>query len=219
MKTENVDLMRQARESLKDKWGLAIGTFAVYLLIFMVLQGPSILSHLTKLFIFPIGLIGLTGITAFIIGGPMEVGISIFSLSISRNQEASLGQLFLGFIKFGRCFTAYLLVALFTLFWALLLIIPGIIASISYSMTFFIIADENSIGAIDAIDKSKKMMDGYKWKYFCLCFRFLGWGILCLFTLGIGFLWLVPYMHVSTAKFYDDVKIQLAAKENTQPVQ
>jgi uncharacterized membrane protein len=60
-------------------------------------------------------------------------------------------------------------------------------------------------------------MDGNKWKYFCLCCRFIGWALLCILTLGIGFLWLFPYIYVSMAKFYDDVKAQLAAKENIQP--
>jgi uncharacterized membrane protein len=103
---------------------------------------------------------------------------------------------------------------LFILLWTLLLIIPGIIAAISYSMTFYILADDNSIGAMDAIDKSKKMMDGYKWKCFCLGLRFLGWALLCILTLGIGFLWLMPYMQVSMAKFYDDVKANSLTTEN-----
>ena len=211
MKTENVDLMRQAREALNGKWGLAIGTFVVYFIIISFLQGPSLLFPSSGFLSFP------TVILTLIIVGPLAVGIAIFSLSISRNQEASLGQLFLGFSKFGICLAAYLLVALFTFLWTLLLIIPGIIAAISYSMTFFIIADENSIGAMEAIDKSKKMMDGNKWKYFCLGLRFIGWAILCILTLGIGFLWLAPYVQVTMAKFYDDVKAQLAAKETTQP--
>ncbi len=211
MKTENVDLMRQAREALNGKWGLAIGTFVVYFIIISFLQGPSLLFPSSGFLSLP------TVLLTLIIVGPLAVGIAIFSLSISRNQEASLGQLFLGFSKFGICLAAYLLVALFTFLWTLLLIIPGIIAAISYSMTFFIIADENSIGAMEAIDKSKKMMDGNKWKYFCLGLRFIGWAILCILTLGIGFLWLAPYVQVTMAKFYDDVKAQLAAKETTQP--
>ncbi len=56
-------------------------------------------------------------------------------------------------------------------------------------------------------------MYGYKWKFFCLNLRFLGWAILCLFTLGIGFLWLIPYMEISFAKFYDDINGRQAAEE------
>lgn len=190
MKTENVVLMQMARESLKGKWGLAIGTFVVYMLIASALQVIPI-----------VGAIG-----SLIITGPLILGLTFFSLSISRDQDAQLEQLFQGFNNFGTALGAYLLRALFIFLWLLLLIIPGIIASISYSMTFYILADDNSIQPMEAIDKSKKMMYGYKWKYFRLGLRFFGWALLCILTLGIGFLWLMPYMQVTYAKFYEDVK-------------
>jgi uncharacterized membrane protein len=70
----------------------------------------------------------------------------------------------------------------------------------------YIIADTDTIGPLEAITKSKEMMRGNTWKLFCLYFRFFGWALLCILTAGIGFLWLVPYMQVCMAKFYDDVK-------------
>ena len=193
MKTENLVLMQMARKSLKDKWGLAIGTFVVYMLIIGAIQ--------TTTEFFP-----LVGLLLLAISGPMALGIAIFSINISRNQDARLEQIFQGFNNFNTSLGAYLLMLLFTLLWTLLLIIPGIIAVLSYSMTFYILADDNSIGAMEAINKSKKMMNGYKWKYFCLGLRFIGWSLLCILTLGIGFLWLLPYMQVSMVKFYDDIK-------------
>ena len=200
MKTENVVLMQMARESLVGKWGLAIGTFVLYSLIAGSIQSLPIVGVITSL----------------IISGPFEIGIAFFSLSISRNQDAKLEQIFQGFKNFGTALGAYLLRSLFIFLWTLLLIIPGIIAAISYSMTFYILADDNSIGAMDAIDKSKKMMDGYKWKCFCLGLEFLGWALLCILTLGIGLLWLIPYYHVSMAKFYDDLKANSLTAENIQ---
>lgn len=95
---------------------------------------------------------------------------------------------------------------LFIVLWSFLLIIPGIIAAYGYSLIFFILADEPSIGISEALKKSKAMMRGYKWKYFCLSFRFFGWVILSILSCGIGFLWLAPYMQVSFAKFYEDLK-------------
>lgn len=190
MKTENVVLMKMARESLHGKWGLAIGAFVVYMLISISFQ------------IIPIAgpIIGL------LIAGPFMLGISIFSLLISRNQDAKLEQIFAGFRNFGTAFAAYLLMGIFILLWLLLLIVPGIIAALSYSMTFYILADDNTVGAMEAIYKSKKMMDGYKLKLFYLSLRFLGLSLLCILTLGIGFLWLIPYMQITMAKFYDDIK-------------
>jgi uncharacterized membrane protein len=192
MNTQNVVLMRMARESLKGKWGLAIGTFVVYILMVGSIQVPTVF--------FP-----TVGLLSFIIAGPLALGMSVFSLNISRDQDARFEQLFAGFYNFLTALGAYLLMVLFTFLWALLLIIPGIIAALSYSMTFYILADDSSIGANEALDKSKEMMRGYKWKFFCLGLRFFGLGLLCLLTLGIGFLWLFPFMQVTMAKFYDDI--------------
>ena len=133
-------------------------------------------------------------------------GLAIVFLTLARSQGATFGMMFDGFMRFGTAFAAYLLMAIFVLLWALLLIVPGIIASLSYSMTYYIIRDDPTVGALEAIGRSKKMMRGSKWKFFCLQWRFLGWALLCLLTLGIGFLWLAPYMMTSMARFYEDLK-------------
>ncbi len=196
MKTENAVLMRQARESLSGKWGIAIGGFVIYMIVSIALQsipkaGPLI---------------------GFLVAGPLALGIKMFSLTISRNQETKLKKIFDGLNEFGNALGAWFFMTLFTILWALLLIIPGIIAAFSYSMTYYIMADDNSIAPLEAIRKSKQMMDGHKWKLFTLILRFLGWAVLCILTLGIGFLWLMPYVEVTKAKFYDDIK------GNTEPV-
>ena len=88
-----------------------------------------------------------------------------------------------------------IVVSIFVFLWTLLLIIPGIIKSISYSQTFFVLKDHPEYSITEAITESKKIMQGYKWKYFLLNLSFIGWGILSLFTLGIGLLWLNPLSH------------------------
>jgi len=201
MSTANTVLMQQARESLAGKWGQAIGAMVVYLLLMIAIQ-----------------LIPLAGaIIALLIGGPMAIGLATYSLALARNEDANINQLFEGFNKFGLALAAYFLMFVFIILWMLLLIIPGIIAALSYSMTFYIIADDETMDAMEAIDKSKAMMDGYKWKYFCLALRFLGWALLCVLTLGIGFFWLMPYMQVTNAKFYEDVKANYMSQQ-AEPV-
>jgi len=194
MGTENATLMRDAQESLSGKWSLAIITLLVYGIIMSVSPCSYKIYYSFSLELIPL-----------IIGGPFALGLSIFTLAISRNQDARFSQLFYGFYLIWKAIGANLAIILFTILWTLLLVIPGIIAAISYSLTFYIIADDYSIGALDAIDKSKKMMYGYKWKYFRLSLRLLGLALLCIFTLGIGFFWLVPYSCVVMAKFYEDV--------------
>lgn len=73
-------------------------------------------------------------------------------------------------------------------------------------MTLFIIADEPDISANEAIKKSEAMMKGYKWNYFLLELSFIGWALLAIFTCGIGYLWLTPYMQTTTLHFYLKVK-------------
>lgn len=193
MKTTNSTLTQMARESLDGKWGLAVlGTF-VY---FIVLMGVQLLAEIDPLLM----------IVTLIISGPIALGFITFSLNISRDNDPKVENIFEGFQNFKSAVGAYLLMLLFIFLWMLLLIIPGIIAALSYSMTFYILADDPSISPMDAIDKSKAMMKGNKWKYFLLNLRFLGWALLCLLTFGIGFLWLIPYIQVSIAKFYDDIK-------------
>ena len=189
MQTENKVLMEQAREALKGKWKLAVGTYFLYMLMLGVMQAVPAVGPLVSL----------------VVSGPLMLGMTLFSISISRNKEAKLEQLFEGFKRFSKALAAYLLMVIFTLLWMLLLVVPGIIAAISYSQLFFILAEDESISAGDALKKSKKMMYGYKWKFFCLVWRFFGWGLLSALTLGIGLFWLIPYIQVSMAKFYDDI--------------
>lgn len=198
MKSENKELRHQARETLKGKWGTAVSCYAIYVLFLLLTTAISA------------GTEGGTNISVeilqLILGGPFSLGFSIFSLSLARGQEASFSQIFEGFKRFGVAVGAYFLMTLFIILWALLLIIPGIIAALAYSQTFYILADNKSIGAMEAIDASKKMMYGNKEQYFALILYFALLIILSVFTLGIALFWIFPYMSVTLAKFYDEVK-------------
>jgi len=98
----------------------------------------------------------------------------------------------------GNFFTYVLLFLFF-----IILFIPTYIAYYRYSMSYYILSDNPNIGPLEAIRQSKKMMKGNKWKLFCMHLSFIGWGILAVCTFGIGFLWLTPYIEVSTIAFYD----------------
>ena len=189
-RTSNKELMTKAREAMSGNWGLGIGAMLLHLLITIGVQ------------VIPVA----GAIASLLISGAFTLGFAILYLSIVRKGEPQLSMIFKGFEKFGTALGAFLLQGLFVILWMLLFIIPGIIAAFSYTMTFYIIADDDSVGALEAISRSKEMMRGNKWKLFCLGCRFIGWAILCLFTLGIGFLWLGPYMSASTAEFYEDIR-------------
>ncbi|HHU72379.1 MAG TPA: DUF975 family protein, partial [Clostridiales bacterium] len=67
-----------------------------------------------------------------------------------------------------------------------------------------------------AIGYSKEMMVGNKWRLFCMQISFIGWFFLCLLTLGIGLLWLNPYIEAANAAFYRDVSQNYAQRTNYQ---
>ena len=94
---------------------------------------------------------------------------------------------------------------LYTLLWSMLFLVPGIIASYSYAMTAYILAENPDLSANEAISRSKEMMTGNRWRLFCLQISFSGWDILAALTMGIGNLWMTPYKQAATAAFYREV--------------
>lgn len=190
MNTPNSVLMDQAKASLKGKWRLGVKVTLVIFLLELVLRFIPVLGSIANI----------------LIQGPIMLGLAIFYISMARNQDAKFGQTFEGFDTWWRAFKAYVLMAIYMIFWFLLLIIPGVIYALAFSQVFFILAEDKNIRVRDAFYKSRMMMKGNKWKLFCLQLRFLGWALLCIPTLGIGFLWLTPYMYTTSAKFYDDLK-------------
>lgn len=204
MVKRNAELAKDALASLKGKWGLAVGTFLVYSLIIGILSNGN--NVYMNSFGGGYGLTASLNILLIVIGGPLTLGVVKFSLNMSRGLDVSFEQLFDGFNNFGKAILTYLLVILSVIIGMIFFIIPGIILSLMFSQAFFILSENKDISAVDALKESARMMKGYKTKYFGLGLRFIPWALLCVLTLGIGFLWLVPYMYVSFAKFYDDIK-------------
>ena len=195
----NQTLMTQALNSLKGKWGIAIGAWIVFFILTEFQIGWEWQGDDGGDYKVGLKIIGL------IIGGPLCLGYTTLILLISRNQKPDFAILFGGFKRFGTSLAAYLLRIIFVILWALLLIIPGIIACLRYSQTFYILSEDENIGPLEAISKSKEMMVGNKWKLFCLYCRFIGWFILCIVTLGFAGLYVGPYISQSCANFYNDL--------------
>ncbi len=172
---------------------------------------------------------GSGGTFSGLIGTLISTGISFTLLDWYRQPSRVIRPLRDAFQVFTRryllgCFLIWLLISIFTFLWALLLIIPGIIKSIAYSQAYFIYKDWTSqpengkVSALDCITESRRLMDGHKMDYFMLQLSFIGWGLVGLITLGIGFIWIIPYMNTTFAIFYDDLsKGQYYLEENDEP--
>lgn len=106
---------------------------------------------------------------------------------------------------------------LWTWLWSLLFLIPGIVKAISYSMMFFVIAENPEIGVKKAMNISKIMTAGHKAELFCLFMSFFGWFLLCVATCGIGFIWLCPYFSTAMANAYFDLKLMSFESKKLKP--
>lgn len=127
----------------------------------------------------------LSGIYSLLVTGAMDLGLTLFFLAMFRRQIVGIGDVFLGFERYGKALGLFLFQGLFILLWSLLFIVPGIIAAIRYSQAFFILADDPNKGIRQCMDESKMMMRGNKAKYFCLSLSFIGWGILASIPAGV----------------------------------
>ncbi|MBR6048664.1 MAG: DUF975 family protein [Bacteroidales bacterium] len=188
----NSEIRRAARYALRGNWTQAVLATLVYTLICSAAGS--------------IPLVGLLVVC------PLEFGFMLCFLRLVRGEDSSemVGDQFDVFNKYGRYLGGSLLVTLYTLLWMLLFIIPGIVKGYAYAMTPYVMNDRPDLDADDCIHESRMMMKGYKWKLFCLDLSFIGWAILCIFTLGIGLLWLQPYIEASHAKFYEELKARRA---------
>ena len=138
---------------------------------------------------------------------PLAYGFNIAFLGFKRTGEAvKIEQLFDGFKDYSRVVLTNLLQGIYIFLWTLLLFIPGIIKSFSYSLTNFILKDYPELKYNGAIELSMAMMKGHKFELFCLSLSFIGWMLLGILTLGIGFLWITPYINTALAHFYEHVK-------------
>ena len=147
----------------------------------------------------------VVGLIMFFIGSIVNVGYSKFNLNIIDLKKAELSQIFDYFKHWSTAILTNLLKTLYIFLWSLLFIVPGIIAAYRYSMTSFILAENPDLAPDEAVAESKRIMQGNKWRLFCLNLSFIGWDILSLLTFGILSFWVGPYKQTATAAFYRSI--------------
>ncbi len=253
------ELKKEAKESLRGRWGIAIGIIALYMVVSLAIS--MIAAYIP----------GIGGIASIVITVPLAYGFVGQIIKFSRREEVGYFDFFtIGFKNFSRTFSifgntllkilpfliiyiiasvlfavALVFVAAFSLsgtiasvtlvspelqseitnyfsgfatgigILVIILIVLAIIwliAVIALAVRYYLYTLANYIGndnpemtGKEAVEKSAELMKGHRWEYFVLSLSFLGWAILASFTWGIGYLWLVPYIQVTTVKFYEHV--------------
>lgn len=185
MKTR-AEIKLQAKEALTSRYGLSIGIYLLYSLIYSVAS-------------------------SFIVGAiliiPLVCGMSLVYLMLYKRENPSLDIMFTSAFQenYGRKLGGILLMTLYQILWTMLFIIPGIVKAYSYAMTPYILAKYTNVDANCAITLSRRIMDGRKADLFVVDLSFIGWQILNILTFGIlGIFYVMPYMQLTKAGCFDE---------------
>ncbi len=196
---ENKQIMKEAQESLKGKWGISIAACLIATIITILVSfiGGYLINEDWG-----------GNILSLLIVPPIGVGMALFFLNLYDGKKLEISTIFNPFKEVWlNSVLAYFMMIVIIFIGSILLIIPGIIASLMFSQVLYIIAEDNKIDPYNALVKSKKMMEGNKWKLFKIILIIILLAIVCVLTLGIGFIWLAPYQNAVYAKFYNVVKV------------
>ena len=193
------ELKQAAKSQIKGKIGIL---FVITLII-------GIVSGVASAVLSVIPIVG--SLVASIIVTP-AFGLSIVRvyLNLTEQKNVDAKDAFCGFDDFWAAFKVTFLTGLFTFLWSLLLIIPGIIKSYSYSMSMYILSENKGKPALECINESKTMTNGHKMDLFVLGLSFIGWALLCVVTLGIAGIWVIPYMQATYTNAYKSLKMTVA---------
>ncbi|MGL4656548.1 MAG: DUF975 family protein [Sarcina sp.] len=226
----SADFRREGLRRLKGNWPIALLISLVWIVVSMALVttlkliGGNIIEQLS-----------------FIIIWPLSAGMLTIFLGISRGRKEKFGTLFCMFTSPSRFFKSIaitFLVALGTVIGMILLILPGLWFSYTFSQSLVVFLDNNEIGIIEAMKESMRIMKNEKWNLFKLQITFIGWWILVCVGVSIlttvivvsggpllmasfgasigmiiGITWLAPYFFMSIISFYNFIKKQAEEKK------
>ncbi|MDO4542808.1 MAG: DUF975 family protein [Bacillota bacterium] len=205
------EMKTEAKSRLKSNWGAIIGATVIVALVsgvisFVFYPTAEDVTAANYLFVSLLGLLG--SLISLLVVAPLNLGMYGMLLDISNGQQVAFSDIFKGFRRIWSAVLITFLFGLFVFLWSLLLVIPGIIKTYSYAMAYFIFADDDRVKPLEAITKSRKMMNGHKWEFFVLQLSFIPWILLVAVTLGLGALYVAPYMNVTFANFYRRLKAE-----------
>lgn len=170
-KWEAAELLRSAQVSPK-------AMTALYMLLLLALNLISSLSGSGFLGIF-------ISILTALLSTVLAAGFTLYCMAIRRGERAEFLTLFDGFSFVGKLIVLELLMGFFVMLWSLLFIIPGFIAAYRYSFALYNLYENPGLGAMEALEMSKRQTYGYKSQLFMLDLSYFGWNLLASFPAAV----------------------------------
>ncbi len=154
---------------------------------------------------------GGAGLAALLLlGGPLSYSAARMFLKQSADgQPMDLHDLAAGFTEdFSGSFLLNLMQSIFIALWSLLLVVPGIIKAIGWSMSFYVRVEHPEYTWRQCLDASAALTSGHKGEIFMLYLSFIGWYIVGALCLGVGELWVQAYVQAAKTQCYNWLKAQ-----------
>lgn len=229
MNVSSSELKRRARQALVGKYGTMVGagllicalSGGLSLLLTLFVNGSLAyqISFLIINILTAILAAGFFGLTLNIARGRDAQAIDVFAVFSSHPDRIIILTLLLMLVStvclIPISIPAFLIalsvtglsipetsLILFTLLACIISAIFLVLVSLRYSLVYFLYFDHPDLSATELMRESARRMQGRKGRYFCLHISFLGMYLLGILTLGLGYLWIVPYVSMTQAFFY-----------------
>jgi len=189
-----LNLMRESRAKLIPHWVIASLVCVLYGLLVGVPSGLNTYGELLS----------------FLLAGPLQLGIAIYFLNILNDRPASIENLIEGFKPLLKVILIYIIISIATAIGIVLLIVPGIIIALGFSMTYYILVENPELSIEESLKESWRLTNGYKMELFVLLLRFIPWYLLGLLCFGIGIFVVMPWHQLTLANYYNYLKQQQA---------
>ena len=187
----NLEILSRSWDALSSKWLLAIGI----VLLHTIVNGV-------------VGSVGF-GLGTLALGGALSFGMSRTMVLIYRGHTPQVENYFDGFKHYLPTLIAFLLVSVIVLVGIVLLVIPGIVAAIGLSQTFYVLQDQPELGAEGAIRESWRLTwtNGNMLKVFLMGFVIFFVTLGGLLALGVGLLFAIPLVSVMAGGLYEELRL------------
>ena len=193
------ELKNKAKEQIKGNIGIL---FVCNLVVVAVCAVVALIPELIP----PIASYGIGAMAVNIVMPAFMISLIMIYLGLAAGKKPNVPDVFKGLNIFGKALWLIIITEFFVALWSMLLVIPGIIKGISYSMAPYVLADNPNMTAREALRESKKIMQGHKMDYFILALSFFWWFLLIGATFGIAGIYAGPYIQATITNFYNKIK-------------
>ena len=183
-------LMREARDILQPYWLISVGVCLVYAIVLGV--PPELNTYGEWL--------------SLLLAGPLNLGLCMYFLKISNSESPGIENIINGFQPLLQVLLLYFVSSLLIVLGLLLFILPGIVLSMGFSMSYYIMAEQQDITFVEALQKSWDLTQDHKMDLFLLNIRFIPWYVLGLMCLVVGVFVVIPWHQTTLALVYKEFK-------------